>query len=72
MTPAAVEITRFTPVCADAAKDQIAGQACPAERKATILDELRPLNVTSEVLFPSVDEAASAITQQQLDRMNKS
>ena len=43
-----------------------------ADRKATILAELRLLDITREVLFPSVDESASAITQQQLDRMNKS
>ena len=40
----------------------------PLGKKLPILDELRLLNVTSEVLFPSVDEAARAITEQRESR----
>ena len=36
----------------------------PLGQKVSILNELRLLNVTGEVLFPSVDEAARAITEQ--------
>ncbi len=35
----------------------------PARAKATILLELRLLNITREALFPGLDEAAKAITQ---------
>ena len=35
----------------------------PNENKQHILDELRPINITHETLFPSLDEAAKAITQ---------
>ena len=44
----------------------------PFGRKPAIIDELQLLNVTREVLYPSVDEAACAITQQQLDRASAS
>ncbi len=44
----------------------------PFERKLAIVDELRLLNVTREVLYPGVDEAASAITQQHLHRTSGS
>ena len=40
----------------------------PQCRKRTMLDDLGLLNVTRETLFPSVDEAARAITQQHLGR----
>ena len=43
----------------------------PGKRKAAILDELRLLNVTREVLYPSVDEDARAITQLRLNRASK-
>ena len=36
----------------------------PEVKKGSLLDELRLLNVTSEVLLPSVDEAARAVTEQ--------
>ena len=35
----------------------------PIDKKQHILDELRLLNITQESLFPSIDEAAKAITQ---------
>ena len=35
----------------------------PIDKKQHILDELRLLNITQETLFPSIDEAAKAITQ---------
>ena len=35
----------------------------PIDKKQHILDELRLLNITHESLFPSIDEAAKAITQ---------
>ena len=41
----------------------------PFGRKFSVLDELRLLNVTREVLYPGVDEAASAITKQRRDRI---
>ncbi|MCY4531799.1 MAG: hypothetical protein OXC84_05660, partial [Gammaproteobacteria bacterium] len=34
----------------------------PINKKQHILDELRLLNITQETLFPSIDEAAKAIT----------
>ena len=37
-------------------------------RKESTLRDLRLMNVTRETLFPSVDEAASAVTQQYLNR----
>ena len=40
----------------------------PQAQKESVLADLRLLNVTREVLFPSVDEAASAVTQQYLNR----
>ena len=40
----------------------------PHGQKEAALRELRFLNVTRETLFPSVDEAASAVTQQYLHR----
>ena len=40
----------------------------PHGQKDTLLDDLRLLNVTRETLFPSIDESASAITQQYLRR----
>ena len=40
----------------------------PQAQKESLLDDLRLLNVTREVLYPSVDEAASAVTQQYLNR----
>ena len=46
--------------------------AVPRTKKRRLLDELRLLNVTREVLFPSVDEAARAITQQRQDRLGSS
>ena len=42
----------------------------PQGQKESVLDDLRLLNVTRESLFPSVDEAASAVTQQYLNRTN--
>ena len=44
----------------------------PRERKASILDDLRLLNLTREVLFPSVDQAALAVTQEREARASKS
>ena len=38
----------------------------PQGQKDSVLRDLRLLNVTRETLFPSVDEAASAVTQQYL------
>lgn len=35
----------------------------PCDQKRELLDELRLLNITREVLFPSVDESAQAVTQ---------
>ena len=40
----------------------------PQAQKDSVLADLRLLNVTREVLYPSVDEAASAVTQQYLNR----
>ena len=40
----------------------------PQTQKESVLADLRLLNVTREVLYPSVDEAASAVTQQYLTR----
>ena len=40
----------------------------PQAQKESVLADLRLLNVTREVLFPSVDEAASAVTEQYLNR----
>ena len=40
----------------------------PQAQKGSVLDDLRLLNVTRETLLPSVDEAASAVTQQYLNR----
>ena len=40
----------------------------PQGQKEPVLDDLRLLNVTRESLFPSVDEAASAVTQQYINR----
>ena len=40
----------------------------PKELKSQILQDLQLLNVTRETLLPSIDEAASAITQQYRDR----
>ena len=42
----------------------------PRSKKRSFLDELRLLNVTREVLLPSVDEAAAAVTQHHRDRRN--
>ena len=42
----------------------------PEVKKGSLLDELRLLNVTSEVLLPSVDEAARAVTEQYRGRGN--
>ena len=42
----------------------------PSAQKRSILKDLRLLNVTREVLLPSVDESALAVTQQYLDRKN--
>ena len=39
----------------------------PYNQKLSILDELRLLNVTREVLLPSVDEAAIAVTRERED-----
>ena len=38
----------------------------PAAQKQTVLEDLRLFNVTRETLFPSVDEAAHAVTTQYL------
>ena len=43
----------------------------PKVRKLSLEDDLRLLNVTQEILFPSVDEAAEAITKQYGHRPNK-
>ena len=43
----------------------------PRAKKEALLEDLRLLNVTQETLFPSVDEAASAITQQYRDRADQ-
>ena len=43
----------------------------PKERKSQMLQDLQLLNVTRETLLPSIDEAASAITQQYRDRTNQ-
>ena len=40
----------------------------PHAQKKLVLDELRLLNVTREVLYPSIDEAASAVTNLYLNR----
>ena len=40
----------------------------PLGQKESALRDLRLLNVTRETLFPSVDEAATAVTQQYLNR----
>ena len=40
----------------------------PREQKSGMLDDLRLLNVTRETLLPSIDEAASAITNQHLEQ----
>ncbi len=40
----------------------------PQAQKESVLDDLRLLNVTREVLYPSVDEAASAVTKLYLNR----
>ena len=40
----------------------------PRAQKESVLDDLRLLNVTREVLYPSVDEAASAVTKLYLNR----
>ena len=40
----------------------------PESKKTSVLDELRLLNVTRESLFPSVDEAARAVTEKYLYR----
>ena len=42
----------------------------PRAKKEALLEDLRLLNVTRETLFPSVDEAATAITKRILDRKN--
>ena len=42
----------------------------PKAQKQPIIDDLRLLNVTRETLFPSVDEAAQAVTRQYLSRSN--
>ena len=42
--------------------------ALPHAQKELVLRDLRLLNVSRETLFPSVDEAASAVTQQYLNR----
>ena len=42
----------------------------PAAQKQTVVDDLRLFNVTRETLFPSVDEAARAITTQYLKQLN--
>ena len=43
----------------------------PKELKSQILQDLQLLNVTRETLLPSIDEAASAITQQYRDRADQ-
>ena len=40
----------------------------PYEKKRDILDNLRLLNVTSEVLMPSVDASANAVTDKYRSR----
>ena len=40
----------------------------PEVKKGSLLDELRLLNVTSEVLLPSIDEAARAVNEQYRSR----
>ena len=40
----------------------------PQGQKESVLSDLHLLNVTRETLFPSVDETASAVTQQYLNR----
>ncbi len=40
----------------------------PSERKQHLLDDLQSLNITRETLFPGVDEAAHAISQDHLGR----
>ena len=42
----------------------------PTAQKRTVLDDLRLFNVTRETLFPSVDEAAHAVTTQYLKQWN--
>ena len=42
----------------------------PTAQKRTVLDDLRLFNVTRETLFPSVDEAAHAVTTQYLKQPN--
>ena len=39
-------------------------------QKRTVLDDLRLFNVIRETLFPSVDEAAQAVTTQYLKQPN--
>ena len=39
----------------------------PAARKPFVLEDLRLFNITRETLFPSVDEAAQAVTSQYLN-----
>ena len=40
----------------------------PQAQKESVVDDLRLLNITREVLYPSVDEAASAVTNLYLNR----
>ena len=40
----------------------------PQDQKESVFGDLRLLNVTRETLWPSVDEAARAVTQQHLNR----
>ena len=40
----------------------------PEVKKGLLLDELRLLNVTSEVLLPSIDEAARAVNEKYRSR----
>ena len=42
----------------------------PAAQKRTVLDDLSLFNVTRETLFPSIDEAAHAVTTQYLKQPN--
>ena len=42
----------------------------PAAQKRTVLDDLNLFNVTRETLFPSIDEAAHAVTTQYLKQPN--
>ena len=42
----------------------------PQGQKESVFGDLRLLNVTRETLWPSVDEAARAVTQQHLNRTN--